>query len=222
MPGDYEGIGKSDLAVFRPATDQWIIRLSSGAPRSPVRRPEAGRHPRPRRLRGDGKTDLAIFRPATDQWIIRYSSGGGEVVQFGDPADHDMPAPGDYDGDGKTDLAVFRPGIDDGSSGSPGGARICPFGDPTQHDIPVPGDYNGDGTADLAVYRPSTAQWFIEYSGGGGENTQYGDPKSGDLPAGYPVNSVPLGTFGPYPYLTVVPVPAGPLTASRGFIKKWD
>ncbi len=43
------------------------------------------------------------------------------------------------------------------------------------------GDFDGDGITDLSVFRPSTAQWFIQYSGGGGLNTQFGDPAHGDI-----------------------------------------
>ena len=32
VPADYDGDGKADLAVFRPATSQWFIKPSSGAP----------------------------------------------------------------------------------------------------------------------------------------------------------------------------------------------
>ncbi len=29
MPADYGGDGKADLAVFRPSTGQWFVKLSS-------------------------------------------------------------------------------------------------------------------------------------------------------------------------------------------------
>jgi len=31
VPGDYDGDGKADLAIFRPASGHWFIRTSSTA-----------------------------------------------------------------------------------------------------------------------------------------------------------------------------------------------
>ncbi len=195
VPGDYEGNNQTDFAVFRPSTDQWFIRLTNGQTYS-TQFGDPSQHdiPVPADYEGIGKTDLAVFRPSTGQWIIRLSSGQTFVTQFGDPSKGDIPVPADYEGIGKVDLAVFRPSTDQwiiAASGG-GGAAVYQFGDPSQHDEPVPGDYNGDGRADLAVFRPSTAHWIISASGGG-KNTQFGDPASGDRPAGLPV-----GAFGSY------------------------
>jgi hypothetical protein len=83
IPGDYDGVGKADLAVYRPSTAQWFILhvsgattvLSFGAPRLDI--PITGD------FDGDGKTDIGLFRPTTDQWIILRSTAGGLVTSFG-------------------------------------------------------------------------------------------------------------------------------------------
>ena len=69
--------GKYDLALFRPGTGQWIIRLSSGATLiEQFGDPAHGDIAVPGDYDGDGKTDLAIFRPGTALFVIQYSGGG--------------------------------------------------------------------------------------------------------------------------------------------------
>jgi hypothetical protein len=160
VPGDYDGDGKAQLAVFRPATAQWLIQqadgscceMSFGAPHLDV--------PVPGDYDGDGKTDLAVFRPSTAQWLILRSDGTTQETTHGVPGS-DIPVPGDYDGDGKTDLAVFQVQNASWLIRNIGGAvQSINYGIPHFVDIPVPGDYDGDGKTEPAVFRPSTAQWL--------------------------------------------------------------
>ncbi|MBU1736058.1 MAG: serine hydrolase, partial [Verrucomicrobia bacterium] len=149
---DYDGDGKSDLAVYRDgywsiySIANGIILLNGGAWGG------ADSVPVPGDYDGDGKSDLAVYRDG--YWFI-YSIANGVILLNGGAwggADF-IPVPGDYDGDGKSDLAVYRDGywsiysIANGmillNGGAWGGADF----------IPVPGDYDGDGKSDLAVYR---------------------------------------------------------------------
>jgi hypothetical protein len=108
VPGDYEGRGQVDLAVYRPSTSQWFILTSTGPKVMQFGAPGGTDVPVPADYDGDGVTDLAVYRPSTGTWFINRSQAGPEAVSFGAP-NLDLAVPADYDGDGKVDLAVFRP-----------------------------------------------------------------------------------------------------------------
>jgi hypothetical protein len=86
LRGDFDGDGKTDIAVFRPSTGEWFLRLSTqnyvvaagnwyfqwGVP---------GDVPITGDFDGDGKTDITVYRPSTGEWYLRLSSRGYVVAQ---------------------------------------------------------------------------------------------------------------------------------------------
>jgi hypothetical protein len=183
VPGDYDGDGRSDSAVYIPRvydgtnTSIWQVRLATGEGLQDVHHGgiRNGVHdiPVPGDYDGDGRSDFAVYIPRdydgtnTSIWQVRLATG--EVLQdvhHGGIRNgvHDIPVPGDYDGDGRSDFAVYIPRDYDGTNTSIWQVRLA-TGEllpNVEHggirngvpDIPVPGDYDGDGRTDFAVYIP--------------------------------------------------------------------
>ena len=68
VPGDYDGDGKADIAVFRRSTGVWYIINSRTGTGSSYAWGGSGDMPVPADYDGDGKADVAIFRPSTGVW----------------------------------------------------------------------------------------------------------------------------------------------------------
>jgi len=135
MPGDFDGDGRADTAVFRPATGIWYISFSTrGASRADYWGLATDKFV-PGDYDGDGRNDLAVFRNGI--WYIKQSSDG-QAAYFQWGLATDKPVPADYDGDGRTDAAVYRNGTWYIRLSS-GGTAAGDFGLST--DIPVSGAY---------------------------------------------------------------------------------
>ena len=69
VPGDYDGDGATDVAIFRPSTGTWWILQSSTnyTTYGSHQWGEATDIPVPGDYDGDGYTDVSIFRPSTDR-----------------------------------------------------------------------------------------------------------------------------------------------------------
>lgn len=170
-PGDYDGDGVTDAAVWRAETGVWYIFQSSDGSAMYVKWGMTVIHPTgglpdvpvPADYDGDGTTDIAVWRPDTGEWFVLYSSKKFDqqkagIYRWGTLGD--VPVQADYDGDGRDDLAVFRSlgnqwFILESSTGS---WKIYTFG-VAGADRLVPADFTGDGKADIAVYRSGT--WYV-------------------------------------------------------------
>ena len=176
VAADYDGDGRTDMAVFFPSTGRWHILQSSTWTElvgGGIQWGWSGVIPVPDDYNGDNKADLAVFDPAGGRWHILLTGtwttlGPPTGIQFGWSAT--TPAPGDYDQDGKTDIAVYWPGggqwyVLESSTWALRTVAWPAASSVAVGNIPVPGDYNGDARSDFAVFQPSTGLWHIWLNG---------------------------------------------------------
>ena len=163
--GDWDGDGKSDIAVWRPGAQSYFyIQLSSNPnPNAFISVPWgiATDFPVTGDFDGDGKDDYCVRRNVNGQkvWYILPSGGGGfRAITFGLEDDIEMSS-GDLDGDGRDDLVVIR--FDsagrlsfyggDAQSGSLLFSQQWGSGGIASVFFPFVGNYLGDNRADVGV-----------------------------------------------------------------------
>jgi uncharacterized delta-60 repeat protein len=152
---DFDGDGRADISVFRPADGDWHLLRSATQDWVPVHFGAAGDKITPADYDGDGRTDIAVFRDGVWYWL-NSSDNSFRGLQFG--ISSDIPVPADYTGDGRAEIAVYRAGVWYWSSlTNPNQYQSAQFGIST--DKPVPADFDADGKTDFAVYRDG--YWYI-------------------------------------------------------------
>jgi hypothetical protein len=186
---DYDGDGKTDIAVFRRSDTYWYVSKSSGVYlfipwglSSDTRMPGD--------YDGDGKTDFAVWRRGEvdrsvfNHWYILRSSDytfmaiAHGLIEGQNVSVNPAP-PADYDGDGKTDVATFTQPytINNGTptatatyfdvkqSSTNSIARRAFASTYSPFTRVAPADYDGDGKADYTTYKDGL--WTIEQSTNG-------------------------------------------------------
>ncbi len=195
---DYDGDGKSDIAVWRPSTGMWFILESSTnfsfAEHKMFQMGLSGDIPLSGDYDGDGRADLVIWRPSDGTWYLRESSSEFltmRAIQWGLPGD--QPLVGDYDGDDVNDLALYRrsQGAFYVLLSSGGFNRTAALAGSSQNQIsialggpandPVVGDINADGKDDFITVWQLQRFWTVKDQNGQMiQSLPWGEP--GDTP----------------------------------------
>lgn len=83
VPGDYDGDGRTDAAIFTPGDGVWHIVYSSGGTLT-VQWGNGFDDVAQGDYDGDGRTDIAVFRTLQRTLFIRYATGAttGIVIEF--------------------------------------------------------------------------------------------------------------------------------------------
>ena len=164
VPGDYNGDGLMDIAVWRPSSGTWFVRgqftRQWGA---------AGDFPLALDSDGDGRSELVVYRgfgPDVGFRSLDPQTSVETITLFGSLDIPVLTPPwltaaraGDMDGDRRADPTVYRPSTSEWVSrlSTNNGEVVTQFG--SAGDTPVPGHYRPFRFNRPAVYRPSSGQW---------------------------------------------------------------
>jgi hypothetical protein len=187
---DFDGDGKSDIAVFRPSNSFWYRLNSQNNSFFAVQFGQSGDKPAPPITTATAKPTSPF--PRRRARLFLYSELCRQhfrFAQFGTTGD--VPTVGDWDGDGAADLAVYRGGNTIGSqsnfyyrpSGTPGvNYRTIVNGTGGR---PLAADFDGDGRIDPALFLPSAVWSILRSSDNQYAETSFGLQSDIPVPADY-------------------------------------
>jgi hypothetical protein len=184
---DYNGDGKSDLALYEPATGFWyILGLNVGSVSDQFG--DARFLPCPGDFDGDGQSDYLIYTALYGGYWMVYYSGSQTIGAFPGGGLGCVPLRGDFDGDGQSDFGVYEEAAGNWIMllSTSGQIEVRFFG-AVGYDH-VSGDFDGDGKTDPALYNAAGSYWFWLPAGAQMPDFQYaqlGWPGSTPIPGDY-------------------------------------
>jgi hypothetical protein len=182
VAGDWDGDGKTTVALFRAG--QFLLRNENavGAPVTTVAFGQAGDIPVAGDWTGKGFDSVGVFRRGV--FLLRNTNTSGApdiIINYGLPTD--LPVVGDWDGDGRTTIGAFRPSTgffflrNDNSSDN----ADLSFFYGLANDLPVAGDWDGDGVTTVGIFRAGT--FFLRNTNTAGfADVAVGFGQAGDVP----------------------------------------
>jgi hypothetical protein len=180
---DFDGDGKSDIAIFDQTTATFAVQYSGGGSKTQqLGNPADVNIPVYGDFDGDGKTDFAIYDQTASTFLVIESGGGLINVQLGNPRDLNTPVAGSFTGNGKTNLAIFDQTTATFYVLESGKVVAQQLGIVKDVNIPVAGDFDGDGKTDFAVFDQTLATFLILDSGGGSRVQQLGVAGDKNIP----------------------------------------
>jgi uncharacterized delta-60 repeat protein len=180
---DFDGDGRSDLAVFRPSDRYWYLYQSTQGPRYiqwglATDKPVAGHYD------ADEKLDIAIYRDSDAVWHFMASEWGYAWLTLGERG---KPMVGDFDGDRKQDWVIRK--VHNGGAVSwlvslnsqhGFGYTTAVIVGEQESDAAVTGDFDGDLREEVGYFRDGV--WTTRDFGSGAPSHPFQWGSAGDIP----------------------------------------